>query len=379
MGLKERIREAALEHGFDDAGFTTVEPFHLYIEEIQARPEMYKWVNREDFSTLRGARPSRKYPWARSMVVLIRNYHKRAFPEELLGRFGRCYLVDERKRPAEEQQRFKKFLEFLRSNGIRAIYDSEIPARMSAVRSGVATYGRNCFVFAARTMKGASWLEIIPLVLDAELDPDEPSFEVGCPDDCNGACLKACPTGALYEPLRMNPHRCIAYMSYYGPDLTPHEFRVPMGTWVYGCDRCQEVCIRNRRWMRSILPENSDLEERKDLFTLERLLEMSQRYYEEVVWPQFFYISRKRIDKWKVNAARALGNLRDEGAVPLLARHLRESPYENVRAMCAWALGRIGGSKARAELEKARGSATDLVRGEILHALRGMEGVTEGG
>ena len=47
MGLKEQLREKALELGFEDAGFTGIEPLDLYIKEIESRPkEMYQWVQK---------------------------------------------------------------------------------------------------------------------------------------------------------------------------------------------------------------------------------------------------------------------------------------------------------------------------------------------
>ncbi len=368
-GSKENIREHALDLGFEDVGFTDVAPFSLYMEEIQRRPAMYDWVQSDFFSTLRGAQPSGKHPWARSIMVLIRNYHRRAFPQELLGLFGRCYLVDERKLRGEEHARFKSLLEFLKGLGICALYDEEIPARMAAARAGITRYGKNCFAFARKSMGGCSWLEIIPLLLDLELEPDEPTVTIGCPEACEMPCLKACPTGALYEPLRMNPRRCIAYLTYYGPELTPLELREPMGTWVYGCDLCQEACPVNRAWSKRPLPPNQTLLERSTEWDLPRLLEMGQDHYQERLWPQFFYISRSRLDRWQMNAARALGNRMDPGDVPLLAKKLRESPHENVRAMCAWALGRIGGARARKALEMALRDPSDKVRNEVSCAL----------
>jgi epoxyqueuosine reductase len=367
--LKERIRQRALELGFEDAGFTGVEPLDVYVQEVQSRPQMYAWVNNEAFSTLRGASPGVKHAWARSLVVLIRNYYKRRFPEDLVGRYGRCYQVDERKVRGEEHRRFKAFLDFLKSEGVRAVFDEEVPARMSAARAGIVTYGKNCFAFARKGMKKASWLESIPLVLDAEVEPDEPSIALHCPPGCKDLCLKACPTGALYAPLKMNPFRCIAFQTYYGPDMNPMELREPMGTWVYGCDRCQEACPRNRPWMRQELPAIEELETRAPDYGLVTLLTMSQSHYEEKVWPQFFYISRNRIDRWQMNAARALGNLGHGASVPDLGRAMKESPFENVRGMCAWALGRLGGAKARQALERARGHESALVREEIERAL----------
>ncbi len=368
--LKERIRQRALELGFEDAGFTGVEPLDLYVREIQSRPEMYGWVNQEAFSTLRGASLGGKHPWARSMVVLVRNYHKHQFPEQLLGRYGRCYQVDERKVRRGEYRRFKAFLDFVKAEGVRSLFDEEIPARMSAARAGIVTYGKNCFVFARRGMKKASWLESIPLLLDAGVEPDEPSIELACPPGCKELCLKACPTGALYEPLKMNPLRCIAFQTYYGPDMNPPDLRESMGTWVYGCDRCQEVCPRNRPWMRQALPANEDLEARVADYDLTALLTMSQAHYEEKVWPRFFYISCSRMDRWQMNAARALGNLGDGGSIAVLARVLVESPFENVRGMCAWALGRLGGGQAKQALEGRRRNEGGLVREEIEGALK---------
>lgn len=253
MDVKTKIRNKALELGFEDAGFTGVEPLDLYVQEIGSRPKMYEWVDTDSFSTLRGASPGLKHPWARSMLVLIRNYHKKRFPKSLVGRFGRCYQVDERKVRGAEYARFKAFLAFLADEGLQAQYDGEIPARMSAARAGIATYGKNCFAYARNSMWNASWLESLPVVLDADLEPDEPSVELGCPPDCENQCAKACPTGALYEPLKMEPARCIAYLTYYGPELTPRELRRPMGTWVYGCDRCQEACPRNHPMMKQEL------------------------------------------------------------------------------------------------------------------------------
>lgn len=372
MSLKERIREEALDLGFEEAGFTGVEPLDLYIEEIHSRPEMYAWANTDFFSVVRGASPAVKHPWARSIVVLVRNYYTRRFPEELVGLFGRAYQVDERKVHREESARLLAFLGFLRGEGVEARFDEEVPARMTAARAGVVTYGKNCFVFARNSMKGASWLESIPLLLDSELEPDEPSIELDCPPNCKDRCIKACPTGAIYAPLKMNPLRCIAFNTYYGADLTPLELREPMGTWVYGCDACQEACPRNLPWMKQELPSNEDLESRAGDYRLTTLLRMDEPYYLERVWPRFFYMSRKRVDRWQMNAARALGNLADPDHVPVLVKSLAESPYPNVRAMSAWSLGRIGGARARGALENRLVIDDVQVAREIRQALENL-------
>ncbi|MBW1710725.1 MAG: epoxyqueuosine reductase [Deltaproteobacteria bacterium] len=372
MTLKQRLKAKALDLGFEDAGFTTTEPLDLYVKEVESRPEMYNWVMTEDFNLKRGANLSQKHPWARSLVVLIRNYHRRRFPEQLIGKIGRCYQVDERIEKDMEHQRMVDFFDFLKNQGIRFQFDEETPARMSAARAGLVTYGKNCFIYSNNSMLGASWLESIPILLDAEIEPDEPSIEIGCPSWCKNACIAACPTGALYAPKKMNPFKCIAFNTYYGDGITPMDLREPMGTWVYGCDRCQEVCPRNQAWTHQDLPENQKLKDRAADFQLDTLLRMNEDHYVNKVWPLTFYISRKNIAKWKMNAARALGNLGDRFYVPVLVESLNDSPDEVVRGMCAWALGRLGGSQVKKTLETHLPKEKGLVAEEINLALSKM-------
>ncbi len=373
MSLKQRLTEKAFELGFEDVGFTTAEPLELYIQEIESRPEMYDWVlDIEGANLKRGALLSRSHPWAKSLVVLVLNYHKRAFPTQLTGKIGRIYLADDRQEMKDWYLNGMNFLSFLTEEGIRFHLDEEIPARMSAARAGVVTYGKNCFAYARKKMLGASWLVVIPILIDAEIEPDEPSIELGCPSWCKNACIAACPTGALYAPKKMNPRKCIAFNTYYAPGITDPDLREPMGIWVYGCDRCQEVCPRNQPWLNQGLPENDSLAERADDFRLDTLLTMTQDHYENKVWPLAFYISKKNIGKWKMNAARAMGNLGDMGYIPLLAEALSDNPDETVRGMCAWALGRLGGSDAGSALEARLSREDGLVKKEIEMALRQM-------
>jgi len=117
--------------------------------------------------------------------------------------------------------------------------------------------------------------------------------------------------------------------------------------------------------MNQDLPENKPLINRVGDFQLDTLLTMTEDHYVNRVWPLAFYISRKNLAKWKMNAARALGNLGDRSYVPVLSQVLAENPDEKVRGMCAWALGRLGGSRARSALESHLPREEGLVKDEI--------------
>ncbi len=377
MGLKQRLIEKALELDFEDVGFGTTEPMDLYIKEYESRADTYEWVLITEGADVgidlkRGALLSKNHPWAKTLMVVILNYHRRQFPPQLIGKVGRLYQVDDRQEMKDWYVKAMEFLSFLGEEGIRYYVGDEIPARMAAARAGVANYGNNCFVYARRVMLGASWLVSIPVLLDVEIEPDEPAIELGCPSWCKNACIAACPTGALYAPKKMNPLKCIGYETTYGVGMTGREMRESMGTWVYGCDRCQEVCPRNQAWMNQSLPENPFLSQRADDFRLETLLTMTQEHYEKKVWPLLFYISLGNIAKWRMSAARALGNLGDQRHIPALAQALTENPEETVRGMCAWALGRLGGNHAKAVLESRLPREDGLVKEEIELALESI-------
>jgi epoxyqueuosine reductase len=360
MSLKQRLTQKALELGFEDIGFGTTEPMDIYIKEYESRADKYEWVLITEGTDVgidlkKGALLCENHPWARTLMVIIFNYHRRHFPPQLIGNIGRLYQVEDRQEMKDWYVKAMEFMSFLGDEKLRFFVDEEIPARMAAARAGVANYGKNCFVYAKRTMLGASWLISLPILLEAEIEPDEPTIELGCPSWCNNASWK-----------------CIGFETTYGVGMTAREMREPSGTWIYGCDRCQEVCPRNQGWMNQTLPENRSLIERADDFRLETLLTMTQEHYENKVWPLLFYISPENIAKWKMAAARALGNLGDCSHVPALAQVFSDNPDETVRGMCAWALGRLGGSQAKAALESKRSRENELVKEEIELALEKM-------
>lgn len=144
-----------------------------------------------------------------------------------------------------------------------------------------------------------------------------------------------------------------------------------MGSWIHGCDVCQEVCPLNRAKMRAELPENTFLEETAACFSLEGLLKMDREFETRAVAPLLYTYMRER-KYFQRNAAVALGNSGDPETVPHLARAM-EDPEEIVRAHAAWALGRLGGPAARRALEAGlRREDGAHAKEEIREALGGL-------
>lgn len=369
MITKNDIVEKAYEGGFGDIGFTTADPFDSQRELLQERQKEYEWAFQMGLDLIRGTDPKQIFPEARAIIVLTEVYFKEAFPSSMERHFGRCYLDDDRILRDRLAERIKAFRSFLKENGIESKVPFNLPHRLAAARAGVGTFGKNCLLYSNKAVCQGSWVLPVAIVIDQEFLPDEPTVQVGCPDWCRNACISACPTGALKGPRKIDPTRCISYLTYYGQGITPMEFREPMGLWIYGCDRCQNVCPRNAPWLAQDLPVNQKVVAMVDDFRLVKLLNMDNEYFKSKIWPHMFYSPEKDLWRWKMNVARAMGNSRNIGYIPDLVTAFRNEKDEKVRGMVAWAIGRIGGAKAKKALNEFFAGTDGLVRQEILSAL----------
>ena len=212
---KSEVIEKALELGFEDIGFTTIEPFESQKEILDSRKEEYSWAPKKGIQLTKGLDPKNILHEGKSIIVLIDVYFKEAYPSSLEGHFGRCYLDDDRITRGQLYQRIKSFRSYLRDNGIDSRAPFNIPHRLTAARAGLGTFGKNNFLYSRRIARKSSWISPIPLIVDFEFEPDEPTIEVGCPKWCKNTCIASCPTGALRAPNTIDPRKCISYLSYY--------------------------------------------------------------------------------------------------------------------------------------------------------------------
>jgi epoxyqueuosine reductase len=366
---KNEIIEKAYECGFGDIGFTSAEPFDSQRELLTERQKDYELLFKLGLDLIGGTDPKTILPEAKSIIVLMEVYFNEAFPRSMESYFGRCYLDDDRVTKSGLAKRVKAFRSYLKENGIDSKVPFNLPHRLAAARAGMGTFGKNCLFYSNKVVRKGSWVLPIAVVVDKEFAPDEPTLSVGCPDWCKNSCIIACPTGALKGPRRIDPSRCISFLTYYGEGITPMDLREPMGLWIYGCDHCQNVCPRNAPWLKKELPANKKVAGMEDDFRLDKLLHMDRSYFNTKIWPHMFYMSDSDIWRWKMNVTRAMGNSRDNEYLPDLLKEFYNNDDERVLGMIAWALGRIGSPEAKKALNDILPGNTGSVRDEILNAL----------
>jgi epoxyqueuosine reductase len=357
MSITTDIKDFALDIGYSKVGITSADDFQNHIDEVLSRGDIYDYYHKDPRQLLKGARPKEIMPSARSIISLAWDYAEKSFPESLQGKVGRVYQARCYMAPPSRINgaRFQLMLDFLTKIGCEIGKGIFLPERQVAARAGVITYGKNTFAY---TSKNGSFILLSSIVVDKELEDDAPTYTVKCPKDCT-ACMDACPTGAIYEPMKLNPRKCIAFNSFTPwdgarPLITSHippEIREKMGTRVHGCDACQEACPRNSKKLKTKYPDDMFLVKLSEEFSLAEMLEMPDGFYERTIHPIMYnYIKDKKY--LRRNAAIALGNTGNSEHIPVLARAM-EDTEEIVREYSAWALGKIGGPKSKSILESS--------------------------
>ena len=156
-----------------------------------------------------------------------------------------------------------------------------------------------------------SWLLLGQIITNLQLEPDAPLAKT-----CGQCvrCIPACPTDAIVAPYVVDNRRCISYLTIEHKGAIPRELRPAMGTWVFGCDICQEVCPVNRKAKATSDPNFG----RRDLTALDlvELLDMDEQQFRQR-FAGTPLMRAKRVGMQR-NACVALGNLGDATATRAL-------------------------------------------------------------
>ena len=208
-----------------------------------------------------------------------------------------------------------------------------------AERGGLGFIAKNTMLIAPGL---GSYIVLGELLVDAELAPTAP-LEPPRPrcGSCR-ACLDACPTQAFVDAYVLDARRCISYLTIEHHGEIPRELRRAIGTWVFGCDVCQEVCPFNAGQGPPASQIDPLLTPRSIEHALPDLIALAARGANQLRrLVRRTAMRRVPRDALLRNVAVALGNTGDERAIPALVALLgHRAPV--VRGHAVWALGELG-------------------------------------
>jgi epoxyqueuosine reductase len=373
MNTKEIIRSCALELGFQRVVIASLEPmqaerlfFENWLAQGYAATMGYLTRNPEKRTS-----PQLLAPDAYSAIIVFASYYTEA-PQDPGAEFGRVarYAVGQDYHVVlpEKLAMLKSRIEEKLGKPILGKYftdDVELYEQALAAKSGLGFSGKNTMIIGPKLM--GSYHFVAEFFTDLQIEPDEP-YQGTC-----GSCFRcgsACPTDAIVREGEIDSRLCISFLTIENKIGIPIQLREKMGSWVFGCDVCQEVCPYNQKPPVSQWNEFQPASGAGHFINLYDVLNLKGRTEYMNKFAQTPLSRPKRFGLQR-NALIVVGNRKPDDGLNALSKFLHQLPEEFSRGEmrpgqieilfehACWALSRYSG--ATAEIGKARHHARSLL------------------
>jgi epoxyqueuosine reductase len=252
---KNKLKDYAYSQGAQLLTVRGIGPYVNYLEQVRNRlaetragyadfmnPPVANRNVSEDLSFFSQiSDPRTTLPGAQSVILIgVYGYDQVAdysrTKKELKGKTARIYPYYPVVRQIAEAM-----VSWLKQHGYASIHGQHIPLKHVANESGMGIYGKNGIL---QTPEFGSFIALRCILTEANFPPDQHK-KLSSPCDACDKCIRACPTGAIYAPYKVNPRLCLNPISRREKHIEPH-LRNKMQNWMVGCDICQEVCPSNK-------------------------------------------------------------------------------------------------------------------------------------
>lgn len=345
--ITEAIRRKALESGFCAVGFarpTLSNEIRRSIKQFVAEGlygDMGWLAEKADLRS----RPQNLWAEAKSVIALAFNYAPDHDPMENLKQADRGNIsVYARNRDYHllGKGMLKRFAARIAADfdcRVKVFLDTApVMEKPLAAKAGIGWQGKHTNL-VSKTF--GSWLFLGEIFTTLELGGAEPLLEPlpepPHKEHCGScrACIDICPTNALDE-WRINPKKCISYLTIEHKGMIPHRYRRLIGNRIYGCDDCLAVCPWNKF---AKLGDPGFRAKWRDQPPLGELLQLDDAAFRR----RFSASAVKRTgrNRFLRNVLIAAGNSGDRSLLPKVRGLLADESWL-VRAAAVWALGRLG-------------------------------------
>jgi epoxyqueuosine reductase len=338
--IKEALSHAARAYGFDALGIARPD------EIPQARERFEKFIAKGAHGDMdwlattaeRRADPRVLWPQVRSVVMLGVNYGQATDPLAILKQRDRGAISIYAQGDDYHEiikPRLKALARWLiaRAGGdVKVFVDTAaVMEKPLAQRAGLGWQGKHTNLVSRGY---GSWLFLGAIFTTLELPYDDADI-----DHCGtcSACLDVCPTKAFDAPYKLDPRRCISYLTIEHKGPIPRELRSAMGNRIYGCDDCLAVCPWNKFAQQS---REAKLAARETL-QAPSLAELAD--LDDISFRALFRkspVKRTGRDRFIRNVLIAIGNS-DDRSLSSKAENLLNDSSPLVRGAAVWALAKL--------------------------------------
>ena len=246
LELNQRLLSFVRAIGFDSCRIAACSsPPHANEFRIWLHDEAHGEMSYMERGEEKRCDPHKVLPGARAIVVLALNYfqggRKTGDTPAAAGKIARYALGDDYHDLIASK--LDKIDGFLRESGGRQkcyVDTGPVLERDYAAQAGIGWHGKSTMLIDERL---GTWFFLAEVLTTLELPPDGP-----VPDRCGTCerCVKACPTGAITAPHRLDARRCISYLTIELKGSIPLNLRPLIGNRIFGCDDCLDACPWNR-------------------------------------------------------------------------------------------------------------------------------------
>ncbi len=247
--MLQRLRDAAKELGFDAFGVARPDDIEHARERFEAMTAQgghgdMDWLAA---TAARRASPKLLWPEVRSAILLGVNYGPDVDPLSVLAERSRGGISVYAQGDDYHEVIKPRLKSLARAMIAEAGGDVKVFVDTAAVmekplaqRAGLGWQGKHTNLVSREF---GSWLFLGAIF--TTLDLPVAATEIDHCGSCR-ACLDICPTAAFPAPYRLDPRRCISYLTIEHKGPIPRELRPLMGNRIYGCDDCLAVCPWNK-------------------------------------------------------------------------------------------------------------------------------------
>jgi epoxyqueuosine reductase len=330
--MKEKIRQCALELGFDDCRFTSADaPESAKLFQNWLAEKKHGEMDYLERNAPKRTDPQKVLSGAKRIIALAASYE---IENQKFGSVARYARFDDYHDVLGE--RLKLLTEFVNQLGdeTRSLWyvdTGPLLERDFAQRAGIGFVGKHTNLISRKL---GNWIFLCEIVTTLELEPDAP--EKNHCGKCS-RCISACPTNAITAPFQLDARKCISYLTIELKGSIPIEFRRAIGNRIYGCDDCLAVCPWNKFAREGRLMKAHARSELAEPDLIELLLLDEKQFKSRFTGSPILRTKRRGLLR---NVCVALGNTGDETALPALKKSSQDSE-PLIAEHARWAISEI--------------------------------------